>query len=125
MSKLTDLYGESQSLHLKAADNVGFNKQVKILSASEDEVTFPGEKPKRGIVIEVGAIKPIWLSRTNASVLLTHFGEDLGTWVGRQIILQTKNYEIKGALTTGWITIPVPDESATQGDLFSDDLPMT
>ncbi len=121
MSLLTDLYGDSKSPHLKAADNEGFNKQVTIKEAATDELTFPGEDPKKGIIIDIGGEKPIWLSRTNADVLLTHFGEDLKTWKGCEIILQTKGYNIDGKVTRGWITIPVP----TQGDLpFNDDLPM-
>ena len=108
MSELiTELYGESSSPYLKAADNAGLNKAVKIKSAMKDEAEFDG-KVDKFISIEVGAEKPIKLSRTNAKTLVGEFSDDLGAWVGRKIILQTKEYNFTGSVTIGWVTIPMP-----------------
>jgi hypothetical protein len=119
MSLLTELYGSSKAPHLKASDNEGFNKVVTIKAAAIDELTFPGEPVKKGIIIDIGAEKPIWLSRTNADTLIAQFKDDLGNWVGRKIMLQTKGYNIDGKNTVGWITLPMPEGE------FNDEIPMT
>ena len=118
MSLLTDLYGSSKAPHLKAADNEGFNKVVAIKGAAIDELAFPGEPVKKGIIIDIGAEKPIWLSRTNADVLIAQFKDTLEDWAGKKIMLQTKGYSIDGKNTVGWVTLPMPE-----GD-FDDDIPM-
>ena len=114
---VTQLYGASAAPHLKAADHEGLNATVAIKAASLDEVTFPGQPVKKGIIIDIGKEKPIFLSRTNASVLCGHFGDDLGAWVGRKIILQTKPYNIEGKNTIGWVTIPMPENNGPDDDI--------
>lgn len=108
---ITDLYGESSSPHLKAADNEGMNRTCTIKSADREEVTFPNGDEKKGIVIDIGASKPIFLSRTNAVALADKFGGDLSAWEGKRIILQTKGYDINGNKTVGWITLPMPEDA--------------
>jgi len=117
---LNDLYGGSAAPHLKASDHAGLNTVVTIKGADTDELTFPGQPVKKGIIIDIGKDKPIFLSRTNASVLLAAFGDDLPGWVGRKIILQTKDYDIEGKITTGWLTLVMPEAN---GDGPNDDIP--
>lgn len=112
---------DSDSPYLKASDNDGMNRQMVIKAAGLDTLNFPDQPPKEGIFIDVGASKPIWLSKTNGRMLCGAFGLETDEWVGKKILLTVKHYDIEGKKSIGWITTPMV-ETANGAD-FDDDIP--
>jgi hypothetical protein len=116
MAVIPDSELQSSSPHLKASEHAGYNKQCEIKTAGTDELNYPGEPTKHGYVIGIGAPKDIWLSKTNLKAIVAQFGNDTEKWVGKKILLTTKEYDIEGKQSVGWITTPM-------GDDMSDDIP--
>jgi hypothetical protein len=109
----------SESPYLKAADHPGFNRQCTIKGSGTDTLNFPGKDPQPGAWINIGGSKPIWLSKTNGRALIGAFGKETSDWIGKKVLVTTKDYTLEGGKqTTGWLIIPM-----TQDDGFDDEIP--
>lgn len=110
----------SDSPYLKAADHVGLNKQCVIKNAGTDTLSFPDKQPQDGAWIDVGAAKPIWLSKTNGRTLIAAYGGDTAGWLQKKVLVTTKDYTMEGGKkTTGWVIIPMLDDAKG----FDDSIP--
>jgi hypothetical protein len=120
MAVIPDNELQSSSPHMKASEYPDFNRQMKVVSAGTDELNYPGEPVKHGYIVQLeNAPKAIWLSKTNLKAIVKVFGNDTDTWAGKQILLTTKDYDIEGKKSVGWITTPI-DESQNP---LSDEIP--
>jgi hypothetical protein len=121
MAVIPDTELQSSSPHMKASEYPDFNRQMKVVSAGTDELNYPGEPTKHGYIVQFeGAPKAIWLSKTNLKAIVKVFGNDTDKWAGKQVLLTTKNYDIEGKQSVGWITTPIAEDGK---DAFSDDIP--
>jgi len=111
---------DSESPYLKAADHAGMNKTCTIKNAGIDTLNFPDQPPQDGAWIDIGASKPVWLSKTNGRTLIGAFGNTTEEWLQKKVLVTTKDYDINGKKTTGWLIIPLTDKP-TPG--FEDDIP--
>jgi len=110
---------ESESPYLKAADHEGINRQCIIKNAGTDTLNFDGKPPQEGAWIDVGAEKPIWLSKTNGRTLIGAFGNTTEEWLQKKVLLTTKDYTMEGGKkTAGWLVIPMLDDKG-----FDDKIP--
>lgn len=110
-------YAGAPSNDLKAADFKGQNLKVVIDTVStrtypardgQDEVTKP-------VLTFRGKEKTLVVSPTNVKVLIEAYGADSDGWIGHEIGLSTKEYEVG----TGWIVTPLDVE----GPAFDDEIP--
>ena len=121
MSLIPDEDLQSPAPYLKASDHKGLNAVVKIKSGYADSKTFDDEE-QHGYALDVGKEKNIWISKGNLKLLVAEFGNDTEKWAGKTILLTTKNWDIRGNKTVGWVTSPIKDADKA-GDEFSDDIP--
>jgi hypothetical protein len=109
---------DSESPYLKAADHAGMNRQCVIKNAGTDVLNIPGKPEQPGAWIDIGAKKPIWLSKTNGRTLIGAFGNSTEEWLQKKVLVTTKEYNMEGKNTTGWVIIPLLDEKG-----FDDEIP--
>ena len=135
--KVSDIY-TSESAFMRASDHKGINAIATIDDVGQD--LFPGkhgrEEAKLVITIK-GKDQGIVLSKGNARTLADAFGDDTNKWAGKKINIQTKDYDIEGKQTTGFILSQPASEAqewgeeqskqaaavAAEKDEFSDDIP--
>lgn len=108
--RASELYG---SPFLKATD---LQKPIKLTIAELDIGEFTDQKTqqaqKRVILAFAGAKKRLVLNKTQANALIAAYGDELGGWPGRQVILAP------GAAPNGQPTVmlsAVPEER-TEGE---------
>jgi hypothetical protein len=102
---------ESDSHWMKAADHDGMNKQLTIKDTGTDTISFDGQPDKDIVWIQLDkAPKPIILSLTNGRTLVGAFGGDIEGWKQKRVLLTTKEYDIEGKKSVGWITTPLLEE---------------
>jgi hypothetical protein len=116
---VTKMY-ESEAPYLKAVDHEGMNRQCVIKDAGTDTLNFPGKAPQEGCWINVGAAKPIWLSKTNGRTLVGAYGGNTGDWLQKKVLVTTRPYDMEGKKTVGWVITPLLDRPAPG---FNDDIP--
>lgn len=120
----TEGYFDSDSPYAKAADNHGFNKQA-IIEDSGKDVMQNDDGDRKVIWVALSCLdKPLILSKTNGRGLNSAFGTNTNKWKGKRVLVTTKDYNIDGKATTGWITTPMVESAGdAQGDLFDDEIP--
>jgi hypothetical protein len=109
----------SESPYLKAADHETINRQCIIKNAGTDTLNFDGKPPQDGAWIDVGAEKPIWLSKTNGRTLVGAFGNKTEEWIGNKVLITTRPYNMEGKKTVGWVITPLLEQKSPG---FDDDI---
>lgn len=96
MPKVSQVYGGT---YLSGADLAGRTHQIRIEAVAVEEVG--DEREEKLVVIFVGAKKSLVLNKTNASTLVSAFGDDTDAWVGRQVELFTVPVNFNGKTFDG------------------------
>lgn len=113
----TSKYFESDSPYEKAADHRETNEVMQIEEAGSDVLTTRDGDDRAVIWVKLSELeKPIVLSNTNGRILRNAFGKKTGKWIGRNVLLTTKDYNFDGNATVGWITNPMPDSKKKTND---------
>ena len=88
-------YAGSESDWLKAADIKG--KNVKVVIESVGEIHFDAtdnqKSQDKGTLQFVGKDKGVVLNATNTNTLIEAYGSESEGWVGKEVGLNTKEYE--------------------------------
>lgn len=112
-------YAKSDSLYETAKDHRGCNKQAIIEATGED--TFMGRdgaNEQTKMYLGVSSFeKPVVLSPTNVQNIIDQFGVNSKKWEGKRVLITTKDYNIDGNQTVGFIVMPLLDVE------FDDDIP--
>ena len=91
--KISDVF---PSKYLKAEDLEGANVTVTIEEVNREEV---GPKKESKLVISfVNARKKMVLNKTNAATIAKLYGEETDEWLGKRIILYSKDTEFQGEM---------------------------
>jgi hypothetical protein len=99
---------ETESNYLKAADYPDMNKTLHIEGTGTDTLNNPDGSSKDVVWIKLkGASKPMVLSLTNGRMLVGHLGANSDDWIGKKVLLTTKQYNIEGKNTRGWVMMPI------------------
>ena len=89
--KISDVF---PSKYLKAEDLEGANVTVTIEEVNREEV---GPKKESKLVIRfVNTRKKMVLNKTNATTIAKLYGEETDEWLGKRIILYSKDTEFQG-----------------------------
>ena len=89
--KISDVF---PSKYLKAEDLEGANVTVTIEEVNREEV---GPKKESKLVISfVNTLKKMVLNKTNAATIAKLYGEETDEWLGKRIILYSKDTEFQG-----------------------------
>lgn len=96
MPKVSQIYGGT---YLSGTDLAGKTHQMTIEAVAVEEV---GEGREEKLVVAfVGARKSLVLNKTNASALVSAFGDDTDSWVGRSVELFTMPVNFNGRTFDG------------------------
>ena len=110
-------YGQAQSDDLKAADFKG--KNLKVVISGVSTRTYPArddqEEDTKAVLTFEGKEKALVVSHPNAQVLIDAYGPNDTDWIGHEIGLHTKTWN----LGEGWIITPLDVEP----EEFDSDLP--
>lgn len=102
---------KSDSPYEKAADHVDMNTILSIESVGEDEYEDDKGAVTKFVYIKfTKAEKPIKVSKGNLKILVGQLSPDTGAWIGRKVNLSTKEWDINGNKTVGWVMTPLGDE---------------
>lgn len=108
---------ENESNYLKAADYPDMNKTLQIEGTGTGTLNNADGTTKDIVWIKLkGASKPMVLSLTNGRMLVGHFGAKSEDWVGKKVLLTTKQYNIDGKVTRGWILMPIKESEPELDD---------
>lgn len=108
---------DGNTTDLKAKDFVGKNLKVTISRIETVDYEARDDAPantKPALYFE-GKDKRLILNGSNTEILCGAYGSDSDLWVGKAVILTTKDYTSKG-YGHGWIVTPLDVE-------LSDDIP--
>jgi len=110
-------YSQSESKDLKAADFVG--KNIKAVIESVSTRHYPAKDGNaeitKAVLKFVGKEKELVSSPTNTKILIGSYGKDSDDWIGHQVGLSTKEYDVG----IGWIITPLDVEPPD----FDDSIP--
>ena len=110
-------YSKSDSKDLKAADFVG--KNIKAVIEAVSTRHYPAKDGNAEITKAVlkfaGKEKELVSSPTNTKILIGAYGKDSDSWIGKQVGLSTKEYDVG----VGWIITPL-DVAPVE---FDDEIP--
>ncbi len=114
--KASDLYG---SPFLKGSD---LQRPVKLTISDLEIGEFTDQKSgavqKRVIMAFAGAKKRLVLNKTHANALLAAYGDEMGEWPGKSVIL-APGLAPNGQATVQLSAVPVePEEDAGAGNPF-------
>ena len=110
-------YAKSDSPYEAAKNFRGCNKQSIIEAVGEDTFSRDGQPDQTKMFIGVSAFeKPIVLSPTNVQSIIDQYGTKTKKWEGKRVLITTKDYNIDGNQTCGFIIMPLVDE-------FDDEIP--
>lgn len=106
---------ETESNYAKAGEHPDFNRTLTVEGTGADTLNNADGSSKDIVWIKFKeASKPMVLSLTNGRVLVGRFGADSDDWVGKKCLVTTKEYNIEGKITRGWILMPI-EEGNTNG----------
>lgn len=113
--KISEIF---KSKYLRASDIGDRTVKVKIESAAVEEMA--DSKDQKPVLYFVGKDRGLVLNRTNAALLASRIGDDVDSWVGREIQLVSEPVNFQGRTVDG-IRIKVPTAAPVQD--FDDDIP--
>jgi hypothetical protein len=123
MTDISEMF-TSSSPYSKAAEMEGCNIQGAIEAAGLDEVQFKDDKPEKVVFIKVrGMEKPMKLSKTNGRTLIGAFGNDTVGWVGQNVVVTTRPYQMDSGRVVGFIVTPLLAQTENPAP-FDDAIPM-
>ncbi len=105
----------SDSPYLKALDNIEMRKTITIKSVGQDSYEQDDGRHDHFVFLDVGASKPIKLSKTNGRELIGALG-NVSNWPGTKCLLTVKSYNIDGKNTFGWVVSPIPKDDTDPDD---------
>ena len=107
MPKVSEVYGGA---YLTGADLAGKSHRLPIQSVAVEEVG--DEREEKLVVSFTGAKKSLVLNKTNASTLVSAFGDDTDAWSGRTVELFTIPVNFNGRTYDG-VRVRAVEESRT------------
>ena len=124
MPDISEMFN-SDSPYSRASEMEDCNIQGVIEAAGTDEVQFKDDKPETVVYIKVkGMDKPLKLSKTNGRTLIGAFGTKTEEWVGKNVVVTTRPYQMESGRVIGFIVTPLLAPSVAPGQTpFNDDVP--
>ena len=117
MADMSKYQSDGNTTDLKAADFRGQNLKVVICGVTTR--TYPARDDQlettKPVLSFEGKAKVVVVSGGNTSVLCKAYGNEDSDWIGHEIGLSTKDWEVG----TGWIITPLDVEAPS----FDDDIP--
>jgi hypothetical protein len=96
MPKVSEVYGGT---YLSGGDLAGQTHRLSIQSVAVEEVG--DDREEKLVVAFNGAKKSLVLNKTNASALVSAFGDDTESWIGRNVELFTVPVNFNGRTYDG------------------------
>ena len=110
-------FGQGESKDLKALDHKG--QKLKVVISGVSTRTYPArdDQPEDTKVVLAfeGKEKVMVVSHPNTDVLIDAYGAESSNWVGRELGLSTKTWNVG----EGWIITPLDVEAP----VYEDDIP--
>ena len=112
--KISDVF---PSKYLKAEDLEGANVTVTIEEVNREEV---GPKKESKLVISfANTLKKMVLNKTNAATIAKLYGEETDEWLGKRIILYSKDTEFQGEMVLA-LRVSLQKPTGAQKPSFDD-----
>ena len=101
-------FAKTDSPYESAKNHRGCNKQAIIEMVADDIFSRDGEPDQKKMYLGLSAFeKPIVLSPTNVQSVIDQYGTATKKWIQKRVLVTTKDYNIDGNQTVGFIIMPL------------------
>ncbi len=104
------------SPYIKAVEFIGRTVTRVIKNVGEDTFERQGQEPQTKFVLFFTNDEAMVLNNTNRDTLIAAFTDIPGKWIGSKILLSTKQYDIEGKITHGFMLHMPPEEDGAPFD---------